>query len=95
MGSKWKVLILQELQKGAIRFNDLKKKLPGISQHVLSATLKSMDEDGIVSRALLAPKALCVEYSLSELGQSLIPVLEAMRIWGLEYQKFCEGRVIK
>lgn len=88
MGSKWKLWILQELEAGPARFSQLEKKLPGISRHVLSSTLKSMLEDGIISRRVVMDAPLSVEYSLSEIGRSLEPVLEAMKTWGLEYKKF-------
>lgn len=83
IGSKWKLYILQELEQKPMRFGELQRALSGISKHVLNATLKSMRQDGIILRTVLAGAPVRVEYSLSGLGESLRPVLEAMKAWGL------------
>lgn len=87
IGSKWKLLILRDLLTGTKRYGELKRSLTGISQKVLTASLKSMVEDGIVIRKDYAQVPPKVEYSLSELGESMRPVIEAMEQWGNEYKK--------
>lgn len=87
IGSKWKLLILRDLLTGTKRYNELKKSISGISQKVLTAPLKSMVEDGIVIRADYAEVPPRVEYSLSELGQSMKPVIDVMEQWGQYYKQ--------
>ncbi len=86
IGSKWKLLIIRNLLTRPWRFNELKKDLDGISQKVLTDSLRSMEEDGIVTRTVYAEVPPRVEYALSELGESLRPVLDAMREWGNAYK---------
>jgi DNA-binding HxlR family transcriptional regulator len=83
--SKWKIAILHELFSGAKRFGELKRSQKGISQKVLASSLKSLEKDGLIVRQVQAQSPLHVEYSLSELGQSLEPVLQIMREWGELY----------
>ena len=87
IGSKWKLLILRNLLMRPWRFNELKKDLDGISQKVLTDSLRSMESDGIVSRTVFAEVPPRVEYSLSELGESLRPIIKAMEVWGTNYKK--------
>ncbi len=87
IGSKWKLLILRNLLMRPWRFNELKKNLDGISQKVLTDSLRSMESDGIVSRTVFAEVPPRVEYSLSELGESLRPIIKAMEVWGTNYKK--------
>lgn len=87
IGSKWKLLIMRNLLARPWRFNELKKNLEGISQKVLTDSLRSMEEDGIVTRTVYPEVPPKVEYSLSELGESMRPVIEAMRLWGADYQE--------
>lgn len=86
IGSKWKLLILRNLMTRPWRFNELQKSLEGISQKVLTDSLRSMEADGIVTRKVYAEVPPRVEYSLSELGESLRPVIKAMEAWGTEYK---------
>ena len=86
IGSKWKLLILRNLLVRPWRFNELRKSLEGISQKVLTDSLRSMEEDGIVIRTVYPEVPPRVEYSLSELGQSMWPILEAMQEWGNNYK---------
>ena len=86
IGSKWKLLILRNLQMRPWRFNELKKNLEGVSQKVLTDSLRSMEEDGLVIRTVYAEVPPRVEYSLTELGQSLKPILDAMKNWGEAYK---------
>lgn len=87
IGNKWKLLILRELLTGTKRFNELHKALDGISQKVLTENLRKMEEDGIVDRKVYPEVPPKVEYSLSELGNSLRPIIDAMKIWGKDYIK--------
>ena len=86
IGSKWKLLILRNLLARPWRFNELKKNLEGISQKVLTDSLRSLEEDGIVTRTVYPEVPPRVEYSLSEPGDSMRPIISAMEQWGLGYQ---------
>ena len=86
IGSKWKLLIMRNLLARPWRFNELKKDLEGISQKVLTDSLRSMEEDGIITRTIYPEVLPRVEYALSELGESMRPIMGAMEQWGLEYQ---------
>lgn len=86
IGSKWKLLIIRNLLTRPWRFNELKKDLEGISQKVLTDSLRSMEEDGIVTRTVYAEVPPRVEYALSDLGNSLRPILDAMLEWGNSYK---------
>lgn len=86
IGSKWKLLIMRNLLIRPWRFNELRKDLAGISQKVLTDSLRSMEEDGIVTRTVYPEVPPRVEYALSELGESMRPILDAMLKWGQEYK---------
>ena len=91
IGSKWKILIIRNLMGRPWRFNELKKDLDGISQKVLTDSLRSMEEDGIVTRTVYPEVPPRVEYALSELGESMRPIIKAMEIWRTEYkEKYAE-----
>lgn len=87
IGNKWKLLILRNLLVRPWRFNELQKSLEGISQKVLTESLRSMESDGIVIRTVYAEVPPRVEYSLSALGESLRPILDAMQDWGTAYKQ--------
>ena len=86
IGDKWKVLILRDLMPGTKRFGELKKSIGSVSQKVLTAQLRDMESSGLVNRKVYAEVPPRVEYSLTELGQSLKPILDALQDWGLEYK---------
>jgi DNA-binding HxlR family transcriptional regulator len=86
IGNKWKILILRDLLAGTKRFGELRKSVAGISQKVLTDNLRAMEEDGIVVRKIYAEVPPRVEYSLSELGETLRPVIEVMEKWGTAYK---------
>ena len=86
IGNKWKLLILRNLLARPWRFNELRKSLDGISQKVLTESLRSVESDGIIVRTVYAEVPPRVEYSLSELGETLRPILDAMQAWGQEYK---------
>ncbi|MCJ8343702.1 MAG: helix-turn-helix transcriptional regulator [Cetobacterium sp.] len=87
IGDKWKVLILHNLMDETKRFGELKKSVGNVSQKVLTAQLKSMENDGLLIRKAFAEVPPRVEYTLTELGYSLKPILDAMAEWGIEYKK--------
>lgn len=86
IGNKWKLLIIRNLLQRPWRFNELKKSLDGISQKVLTDSLRSMEADGIITRTVYAEVPPRVEYALSDLGNSMRPILDAMELWGKEYK---------
>ena len=86
IGSKWKLLIIRNLLVRPWRFNELRKDLAGISQKVLTDSLRSMEQDGIVIRRVYPEVPPRVEYSLSELGESMRPIIQAMEQWGTDYK---------
>lgn len=92
IGSKWKLLIVRDLRARPWRFNELKKDLEGVSQKVLTDSLRSLEEDGIVIRRAYPEVPPRVEYSLSELGKAMEPVLDAMADFGRGYQELIRGR---
>ena len=87
ISDRWKVLILRDLLSGTKRFGELKKSIGSISQKVLTSNLRFMEEDGLLTRKVYAEVPPRVEYTLTELGKSLRPILCAMQQWGLEYQE--------
>ena len=87
IGSKWKLLVLRNLMTRPWRFNELKKSIDGISQKVLTDALRALEADGIINRTVYAEVPLRVEYSLTELGETLRPVLKSMECWGLDYKR--------
>lgn len=87
IGSKWKLLIMRNLLVRPWRFNELRKSLDGISQKVLTDSLRSMEEDGIIIRTVFPEVPPRVEYSLSELGESMRPILKSMESWGISYKQ--------
>lgn len=86
ISDKWKVLILRDLMPGTKRFGELKKSLGGVSQKVLTAQLRQMEGSGLLVRTVYPEVPPRVEYTLTELGYSLKPVLDAMQSWGEAYQ---------
>ena len=86
IGNKWKVLILRELLPGTKRFGELKKSIGSVSQKVLTAQLRDMEGNGLLSRKVYAEVPPRVEYTLTDLGYSLKPILDAMWNWGEEYK---------
>ena len=86
IGDKWKVLILRDLLPGTKRFGELKKSIGTVSQKVLAAQLRDMERNGLVNRKVYPEVPPRVEYSLTELGRSLKPILDAMWDWGEEFK---------
>ena len=87
IGNKWKLLILRNLLDRPWRFNELLRSLPGISQKVLTDNLRALEADGIITRTVYPEVPPRVEYALSDLGNSMRPIMDAMKAWGLNYQR--------
>lgn len=87
IGNKWKLLIIRNLLARPWRFNELMRSLDGISQKVLTESLRSMEADGIITRTVYAEVPPRVEYALSPLGESMRPIIGAMEAWGKAYQQ--------
>ena len=87
ISDRWKVLIIRDLLGGTKRFGELRKSVGNVSQKVLTANLRSMEEDGLLTRKVYAEVPPRVEYTLTETGMSLKPVLDAMQSWGEEYKR--------
>lgn len=86
ISDRWKVLILRDLMDGTRRFGELKKSIGSVSQKVLTANLRSMEESGLLTRKIFAEVPPRVEYTLTETGYSLKPVLDALTEWGIQYK---------
>ena len=86
IGNKWKVLIIRDLLGGTKRFNELMRSVTGITQKVLTSNLRSMEEAGLLTRKVYPEVPPRVEYSLTDMGMSLKPVLDSMIAWGTEYK---------
>lgn len=87
ISDRWKVLIIRDLLEGTKRFGELKKSIGSISQKVLTANLRSMEESSLLTRKVYPEVPPRVEYTLTEVGYSLKPILDSMVAWGTEYKK--------
>ena len=87
IGSKWKLLILRNLMMRPWRFNELRRDLEGISQKVLTDSLRSMEADGLITRTVYPEVPPRVEYALSELGETMRPIMKSMEEWGNFYKQ--------
>ncbi|MCE5292377.1 MAG: helix-turn-helix transcriptional regulator, partial [Nocardiaceae bacterium] len=85
VGDRWSLLVVRELCAGPRRYSDLFADLPGISTDMLAARLKDLERDGILTRSKVGPRATTAQYELTEAGQALRPVLEALSAWGVEH----------
>lgn len=87
ISDKWKILIIRDLISGTKRFGELKKSVTGISQKVLTSNLRSLEHSGLLTREVYAEIPPRVEYTLTDLGYSLTPIIDSMAQWGLNYQE--------
>lgn len=87
ISDRWKVLIIRDLLDGTKRFGELKRSIGNVSQKVLTANLRSMEDSGLLTRKVYAEVPPRVEYTLTETGYSLKPILDAMVTWGTEYSQ--------
>ena len=87
IGNKWKMLILRNLMSRPWRFNEMLRSIPGISQKVLTENLRALENDAIITRTVFPEVPPRVEYALSDLGESMRPIIKAMEVWGTGYQQ--------
>ncbi|MDI3487097.1 MAG: hypothetical protein PWQ50_2317 [Methanolobus sp.] len=92
IGGKWKPLILWQLKEDVLRYNTLQQMLPGISPRMLTKQLRELEDDAIVNRKMYPEIPPRVEYSLTDFGKTIIPVLEALAQWGLTYMDIQQDR---
>jgi len=85
IGGRWKISILWNLNNGTNRFGLMKSKIPGVSEKMLTTQLRELEADGFINRKVFAQVPLRVEYTLTTLGQSLIPILTDLSQWGLDH----------
>ena len=90
ISDRWKVLILRDLITGTKRFGELRKSIGNVSQKVLTTNLRSMEDDGLIKRKVFAEVPPRVEYTLTDTGMSLKPILDSMEKWGKEYKNKCK-----
>lgn len=87
IGGKWKTIILWHLRNKTLRFGDLKRRLKGITQKMLTQQLRELEEDGLINREVFPQVPPKVEYSLTEYGKGIIPVLYSIYSWGINYAR--------
>ncbi len=87
IGNKWKIFILQRLMDRTYRFNELRRSIEGISEKVLTDNLRALEADGVITRTVFPEVPPHVEYSLSEIGESMRPIIDSLYQWGADYQK--------
>lgn len=95
ISDRWKVLIIRDLLDGTKRFGELKKSIGSISQKVLTSNLRAMEESGLLTRKVYPEVPPKVEYTLTETGYSLEPILDAMKEWGIHYKKIVDEQEIR
>lgn len=93
VGGKWQCVILWHLRKGALRFSQLKRRLPGITPKMLTQQLRDLEENELIVRKIYPVIPPKVEYTLSEYGNSFVPVLKSMYSWGKQYSKEYDIRI--
>ena len=86
VGDKWSTLVISNLAEGGLRFNEIKKRINGISQRMLTETVRNLERDGVLLRTVYPSIPPRVEYSLTELGKSLLPLMMALVHWALEHR---------
>ena len=91
IGNKWKVFVLQRLLDRPYGFGELRRSIAGISEKVLSETLRQLEADGIVTRTVIPATPPRTEYALSATGETMRPIVKSMEAWGLEYQSLVRG----
>lgn len=92
IGNKWKIFIIQQLMDRTFRFSELRRAIPGISEKVLTDNLRAMEKDGLITRTVFPEVPPRTEYALSELGNTMRPIIESMATWGTGYQQIVRER---
>ena len=87
IGNKWKIFIIQQLMDKPFRFSELRRAIPGISEKVLTDNLRALEKDGLITRTVFPEIPPHTEYALSELGETMRPIIDSMSTWGTGYQK--------
>ena len=87
IGNKWKIFIIQQLMDKPFRFSELRRAIPGISEKVLTDNLRALEKDGLVTRTVFPEIPPHTEYALSDLGETMRPIIDSMATWGTGYQK--------
>jgi len=93
VGNKWKILIIQRLLDRPWRFNELHRSIDGLSQKVLTENLRQLEEDGLITRTVYPEVPVRVEYALSDVAETMRPIISSMQEWGLWYQAQVRGRI--
>lgn len=86
IGSKWRVFVLRDLMSGPKRFGELRRSIAGISHKVLADNLRNMENDGLIARVVLESRPARIEYRLTDLGETMRPILQQLEIWGKWYK---------
>lgn len=92
IGNKWKIFIIQQLMDKPFRFSELRRAIPGISEKVLTDNLRALEKDGLVTRTVFPEIPPHTEYALSELGETMRPIIDSMATWGTGYQEIVHAQ---
>ena len=92
IGNKWKIFIIQQLMEKPFRFGELRRAIPGISEKVLTDNLRAMEKDGLITRTVFPEIPPHTEYALSDLGETMRPIIESMATWGTGYQNLVRSQ---
>lgn len=92
IGNKWKIFIIQQLMDKPFRFSELRRAIPGISEKVLTDNLRALEKDGLITRTVFPEIPPHTEYALSDLGETMRPIIESMATWGTGYQNLVLGQ---
>ena len=92
IGNKWKIFIIQQLMDKPFRFSELRRAIPGISEKVLTDNLRALEKDGLITRTVFPEIPPHTEYALSDLGETMRPIIESMATWGTDYQNLVLGQ---
>ena len=92
IGNKWKIFIIQQLMDKPFRFSELRRAIPGISEKVLTDNLRALEKDGLITRTVFPEIPPHTEYALSDLGDTMRPIIESMATWGTGYQNLVLGQ---
>ena len=92
IGNKWKIFIIQQLMDKPFRFSELRRAISGISEKVLTDNLRALEKDGLITRTVFPEIPPHTEYALSDLGETMRPIIESMATWGTGYQNLVLGQ---
>lgn len=92
IGNKWKIFIIQQLMDKPFRFSELRRAIPGISEKVLTDNLRALEKDGLITRTVFPEIPPHTEYALSDLGDTMRPIIESMATWGIGYQNLVRAQ---